>query len=993
MPYSFTLTSPTTIVAYEGAALQYTPTTNAGTDGFGHSYYGGATFSGLPACFDQTNYRTSNVYSGFEPVEGLPFIIPGDTFTGQILQGTAGTYTWPLTLHGNSDAGLSFFPGDVYNLTVIVKKAVVINSPKQVSGIQGTTYTSGAPLYTFSYVTGQAATSLRASGLPPGMQVSGGKIIGTPTSYGTFNAKIVASNANGYSTFALVIAILQVPHITSPDSFTVAVNQSCRLALTTDTACTITAGSALPDGLELVNGIIDGTPTATGDTAVTLTAENANGSTTQNLTIHVISPPTITSASTLDVLVGASVNFTPTSSDGAAAITTSTLPTGLSYGGASTPITGSVAVAGVYPIVITATDGTAVGFGLFTLTVHSQVALTSTGPVSATQGATLDFPLTSNNSPASFQIINGPDWLNVTPNGHLTGVPPTAGTIIVAIRVDDGFSQAAAALQINIAAAPAITFGTPDSVTATVDAAYQLVINTIPAASEISISGQLPDGLIFVGNTIAGSPTTAGVYAVTLNAVNNFSTGSQSLLITVNPQPQINITSSLSPAGTVGDFFSYTVIADQPVTQYSITGLPDGLTANGALISGTPTASGVYSVSATVQGIYNSATATIALDIAAAPQIQITSSLTQSATQGQTFSYQITTNPLATSFAATGLPTGLTLDTASGIISGTPTVTGTFSVTLTATNSYGPGNATMTLTVAAPAVQSNPALFYRRLNFNVVREIVYDPQTRYDQSLDGFTVKLESACSIKLLPTDDTGAQTPLPVNSIVYFTIKPLSDYDAAPLLDAQASGVEADGTYILSPQIDADALKALFATTTDDLTFNAEVSWIAPGDTLPHKSATFTVIVENDVRKLNQQPVPPPTVYPPVADVALTADLAQLAIQLLDGTQFRFAGPNSTWYSINTDGTGSTGFTVVDPDSTFVNAQLRFPGPSSTWYQITVVAGTDGTPVLDYIKVDSGYGANAGALKFTNGAHKYTLSIILTADNQPEISWTQVS
>src|SRR5271163_4646576 len=60
--------------------------------------------------------------------------------------------------------------------------------------------------------------------------------------------------------------------------------------------------------------------------------------------------------------------------------------------------------------------------------------------------------------------------------------------------------------------------------------------------------------------------------------------------------------------------------------------------------------------------------------------------------------------------AAVGVPeikpeAGLTVNTASGLISGTPTAAGTSSVTLTATNGGGTGSAPLILTVtAAPPV-------------------------------------------------------------------------------------------------------------------------------------------------------------------------------------------------------------------------------------------------------------------------------------------------
>lgn len=77
----------------------------------------------------------------------------------------------------------------------------------------------------------------------------------------------------------------------------------------------------------------------------------------------------------------------------------------------------------------------------------------------------------------------------------------------------------------------------------------------------------------------------------------------------------------------------------------------------------------------------------------------ITSLLTASGNQNVPFSYQITATNSPTSFSASGLPTGLSVNANTGLISGTPLQFGVFSVTLGATNAGGTGNATLTLTI------------------------------------------------------------------------------------------------------------------------------------------------------------------------------------------------------------------------------------------------------------------------------------------------------
>jgi len=82
----------------------------------------------------------------------------------------------------------------------------------------------------------------------------------------------------------------------------------------------------------------------------------------------------------------------------------------------------------------------------------------------------------------------------------------------------------------------------------------------------------------------------------------------------------------------------------------------------------------------------------------------ITSVLTATATVSVAFTYQITASNTPTSFSATGLPAGLSINTATGLITGTPTTVATTNITIGATNAGGTGNATLVLTVVASSI-------------------------------------------------------------------------------------------------------------------------------------------------------------------------------------------------------------------------------------------------------------------------------------------------
>ena len=82
---------------------------------------------------------------------------------------------------------------------------------------------------------------------------------------------------------------------------------------------------------------------------------------------------------------------------------------------------------------------------------------------------------------------------------------------------------------------------------------------------------------------------------------------------------------------------------------------------------------------------------------------QILSATVANGTSGANFYYGILTNVTGATYTATGLPAGLTVDPVSGIIRGTTALTGTFPITISATNSAGTATATLTLIISAPA--------------------------------------------------------------------------------------------------------------------------------------------------------------------------------------------------------------------------------------------------------------------------------------------------
>jgi hypothetical protein len=179
------------------------------------------------------------------------------------------------------------------------------------------------------------------------------------------------------------------------------------------------------------------------------------------------------------------------------------------------------------------------------------------------------------------------------------------------------------------------------------------------------------------------------------------------------PTPPTITGSSLLASGITGFAYSATLTANgsTPIT-WSATGLPAGLSlSSSGVLSGTPTMAGFSTISVTAtNGISPDATRDYTLTITAAPNPPtiITTSLPGGLVgvdYSQTLSAEADADsPTSWSVTAGTLPSGLSLSSVTGAISGTPDASGSATFTVTATNISGSDSQELTIAIGQAAL-------------------------------------------------------------------------------------------------------------------------------------------------------------------------------------------------------------------------------------------------------------------------------------------------
>ncbi len=428
------------------------------------------------------------------------------------------------------------------------------------------------------------------------------------------------------------------------------------------------------------------------------------------------------------------------------------LPTGLSINAATGVITGTMphdaSVIGPYTVVVTANDGQG-GTTSSTFTVSS----TNTAPVPVVGGQTppqntTDGATVTLNTAGAFVDPNG-DALAYSATGLPTGLSINAATGVISGTIDHSASQGGAggAYSVTVTASDDKGGTVAETFTYTVTNPAPVVVTPIAdqgvhdgQAFSLSVAGSfgdggadsdtltysatgLPAGLALDPSTgmITGTIPTDASQTGPFNVIVTASDGqggsvSTTFAILANNDFPAVVPGQQTPdqAATDGQVISLNTsnaFADPngDALTYSVAGLPAGLSLDPTtgIISGTVDHSasqvngGLYSVTVTASdGKGGSVSETFNFNVSNPAPVVATAIADQNVNDGDALALDVSPNfrdglfdTDALTYSATGLPSGITIDPATGIIHGTipldASVTGPFTVVVSVTDGQG----------------------------------------------------------------------------------------------------------------------------------------------------------------------------------------------------------------------------------------------------------------------------------------------------------------
>ena len=303
-----------------------------------------------------------------------------------------------------------------------------------------------------------------AGTLPPGLKVepSTALVSGIPTAPGVYHFWLQISDLpqswctdDKQSQWQFQITVLSGLQIVqrqsalTPGQVGQAYNMQFTASGGTATSWSVSSGS-LPAGLTLnsSNGLLSGTPTATGDFSFKVSASDGTRTDTQTYTMSVVQPLKITAPSAAPAEVGRPFSAALTASGGKqgykwALANGSTLPAGLSLDAGTGAITGIPTAAGTSTVKVTVTDTLGLTSTIdLNVSIAQQLTLTKRPLRAAKVGRIYSARLLAQGgvAPKQWRVLHGrlPAGLRLnTATGALTGTPTKAGTSRITVRVRD----------------------------------------------------------------------------------------------------------------------------------------------------------------------------------------------------------------------------------------------------------------------------------------------------------------------------------------------------------------------------------------------------------------------------------------------------------------------------------------------------------------------------------------------------------------------------